>query len=108
MAKNRSFVEKELLSAIDTFNGRDSTYGSSYIIKGKVMQLLFPNGLDLKTEHDFGRFALLNFITSKLIRYSHSFKTGHYDSMHDISNYAAMLNHLTQLDLEQDEERKDS
>lgn len=104
MAQKQHFVDKELRSAIETFNGRNDIYGDSYIVKGEVMSSLFPNGITLKTKHDFSRFGVFDFIITKLIRYANNFKNGHYDSMHDIETYAAMLSHLTQLELEQDDE----
>jgi len=77
--------------AHETFKQRGSQYGSSYVQYGQIMKVLFPNGVDLKTEDDFNRMGILNMIVSKLIRYGNMWEKPHKDSIHDLGVYAFML-----------------
>jgi hypothetical protein len=82
---------KNLEEAAKTFRERGASYGPSYIQYGEVMDVLFPDGVELKTKDDFNRMGLLNMVVSKLIRYSNQWKEPHKDSIHDLGVYAFML-----------------
>lgn len=86
-----------LQSAAETFLERGKVYGSSYKdYNGNLLMALFPNGIELKTRHDFNRFACVSTILAKLGRYCNNWHNGgHVDSAHDIINFAAMLEELT-------------
>jgi hypothetical protein len=84
-----------LRDAASTYEDRDRAYGSSYKTFGKVMALMFPEGLHLKTARDFNRFAVFMHTIGKPIRYAANFtKGGHDDSLRDTSVYATMLRSL--------------
>lgn len=88
-------VTDALKEAADLFEERDEKYGSSYKKHGRVMRAFFPQGLELSTENEFGRFAIFNMLAGKLGRYANNFEDcGHKDSLDDISVYAQMLNDL--------------
>ena len=88
----KDFLEE----AIETYKDRNKVYGTNYYTFGKVMKILFPNGLLLQTEGDFNRYGGLSAIVGKLCRYANSFeqKTGHQDSMHDLGVYAFIQQEL--------------
>lgn len=77
----------------DTFRERNKTYGSNYKVVGKVMKELFPNGIHLKTDHDFLVWHLFELMIVKITRFSFSQLT-HKDSIHDAAVYAAMVENV--------------
>lgn len=88
------YVPEELKKAAELYEQRNKQYGDSYKRFGPMMQALMLE-VTLKTPSDFGRFALLNFIVSKLHRYVNNWdKGGHEDSLSDISVYTQMLKEL--------------
>jgi Cdc6-like AAA superfamily ATPase len=71
---------------------KDDEYRFSWRHFGPIMAALFPEGLTLYGARDFGRFAVMTHIVSKLHRYALNFETGgHQDSLKDLAVYAAML-----------------
>ena len=70
---------------------KDEEYGEAWRSGGKVWVALFPDGITLKTESDFGRFGLLNMIVGKVNRYVKNWQSGHPDSLDDLAVYATML-----------------
>ena len=78
-----------------TYRERNEIYKDNYKQIGKICQLLFPNGVDLKTSKDFNRYFCLVMVIGKLTRYTYNFeKGGHADSIHDLAVYSAMLMEL--------------
>ena len=76
----------------DLFTKQTQGYGPTYHSQGKFMQALFPNGIELKTDDEFKRFAVLDLIAIKLQRYCNHFSDGgHEDSALDLTVYASML-----------------
>jgi hypothetical protein len=73
---------------------KNAEYGEGYLNHGAVMDGLFPDGVTLTTEEDFNRFAVLDMIVAKMVRYARNFRLGHDDSLLDISVYAAILREL--------------
>ena len=87
-----------LNDAAKIYKQRNLIYGDSYKKFGKVMFVLFPDGVNAKGEDDLNRLGVLNMIVSKLMRYANNFsKGGHDDSLDDIAVYAMMLKELDQL-----------
>ncbi len=81
-----------LRKAAETYEERNEQYGDAFVVVGKVMEALMPEGVELKTEEDFRRFHLLEWSVGKLVRYAQNFdKGGHADSVLDASVYLAML-----------------
>jgi hypothetical protein len=81
-----------LREAADLFKQRNEQYGPSYFTHGPVLSALFPYGMRLQTPEDFNRFAILNLVVTKLVRYCNNFHFGgHQDSIADLAVYAKML-----------------
>ena len=93
-------VPELLQDAAKTFAERDKVYGSAYKRQGKVLAALFPNGLNLITEEDFCKFALLSMIVGKVNRWTTAFssRNKHEDSLHDLGIYAFMLQEIEESD----------
>jgi hypothetical protein len=88
-------VAKMLETLGSIFASRNKEYGDDYHHFGKTMLGFFPRGVTLKTEKDFGRFALFTFAAAKLSRYAKNFaKGGHPDSLDDAAVYSQMLQEL--------------
>jgi len=84
-----------LKDAAVVFENKNKEYGDSYKSFGKIMMAYFPNGIELKTEKDFTRFAMLNIMISKTDRYCKNFvNNGHSDSLTDLSIYSTMLQEI--------------
>jgi hypothetical protein len=79
---------EKLEAMAQTFRDRNKVYGSNYKMVGKLMKILFPNGVPqgLVFEDHFHLFELL---LVKISRYAVSNLT-HTDSIHDAAVYAAM------------------
>jgi len=80
-------------SAKKTHEERGKQYGEmGWLNHAAVLKAMFPEGLTLKTEEEFGRFALFNLQLTKIIRYSKSIdRGGHQDSTHDLGVYSFLL-----------------
>ena len=81
---------------VDTFKERREVYGDSYITHAKVMEAMFPNGVNLKTEVDMARWSIINLILVKSVRYAKDFQKPHQDSIHDSVVYCFVLEELDQ------------
>lgn len=93
MKSGKLNADVKLRAAADLFEQRAKDYGNNYWKCAHIMQTLFPNGLELKTEEDFVRKQFLEHIINKVTRYTNNFKKGgHADSSMDLSVYAMMLN----------------
>lgn len=92
-----SNIPSILEQCAELFEQRNEKYKDAYKRNGAALKALFPNGLTLTTEDDFGKFVALNWIVAKLNRYAASLdeNAGHTDSCLDIVNYAAILAKLT-------------
>ncbi len=79
---------EKLEAMAQTFRDRNKVYGSNYKMVGKLMKVLFPEGVpkDLVFEDHFHLFELL---LVKISRYAVS-NLMHTDSIHDAAVYAAM------------------
>lgn len=76
----------------ELYEDRNKTYGAAYKQFGDVLLGLFPEGLQLKTEEDFCRFAIFVHSMGKMVRYARAFnRGGHPDSLNDMSVYSQML-----------------
>jgi len=82
--------------ALKTFVERRKVYGDSYIKHAKIMAELFPEGVNLKTEVDMGRWSVLNLIMVKMVRYCKEFENPHKDSIHDAGVYCFLQEELDQ------------
>lgn len=99
MSDSESFVAKELEAAATLFEDRNKDYGAAYKTHGSILKAFFPSGLKLESAHDFTRFGVFNAMVGKLNREAANFEEGgHYDSMHDLIVFAAMMIEVDQYD----------
>ncbi len=94
MKTKRSF--EMLREAADINQRKNAEYGEGYVNHGDVMAGLFPAGIELGGSNELARFALLNLMVVKLVRYCHNFNKGHDDSLLDLTVYASLLRELDQ------------
>jgi len=88
--KTADIVMEEML---EVFKERKETYGNNYLIIGKVLAALYPNGLVLNTEEDHNKYHLFLLVLVKATRLANTGLT-HEDSAKDLAVYAAMLTGL--------------
>lgn len=88
-------IEVRLRMLVELQKGRNTAYAETYKMKGDVMMAMFKGKMPvLDNELDINRYAMLDFIVSKLIRYTQNWEEGHADSLDDVSVYCTMLNVL--------------
>lgn len=71
-----------------TFRERNAVYGDNYKMVGRMMAVLFPNGVPPELLHS-DQFHLFELILVKVSRYAIS-GLQHVDSIHDAGVYCAM------------------
>jgi len=84
------FLEK----SIKIMNEKKKIYGHSYLTYGKIMNILFPEGIKIESEDDWNTIGVFNMILEKVIRLSNNLfdkKNIPLDSSEDLIVYAAML-----------------
>jgi hypothetical protein len=86
-------ADKVMERMLTTFNERKARYGLNYLMIGKVMVALFPDGLTTKTVDDWNKLHLFLMMMVKATRLANTNLT-HEDSCHDSAVYASMLNGL--------------
>lgn len=85
-----------LRRAAELFEERNPVYGDSYTRVGKLLAVLFPDGIQLTTEEDFSRYHTFQLCLMKLVRYGNQLQLGgHLDSARDLQVYAAILESKT-------------
>jgi hypothetical protein len=82
-----------LAKAAETFKERNAIYRDNAVNVGKVMEALFPNGVNLKNAKDHQIYHLFELILVKLTRFANT-NLHHKDSIHDVMVYAAMIEPL--------------
>lgn len=88
-------VPEMLTKAARLYEQRNIIYGDNYKRFGPIMALLFPNGIELKSQDDFNRFGIFVQIVAKVTRYAEMFtRGGHSDSLDDNAVYSMMLQEL--------------
>lgn len=95
-------VVKTLSDSAKIFEERNAEYKDNYLQVGKVMQILFPEGLPLNSEHDHNVYHLFSLAVVKLTRFANNYKEGHSDSLRDMINYLAMVDALQEQNREGD------
>lgn len=83
-------------AAIKTVKERGEAYGdmlTGYYANARLLQAMLPPGtLKLETEADYARLIIYVLISTKLHRYRLNYNNvGHKDSIHDLANYAHIL-----------------
>lgn len=82
-----------LKAGLKTMEDRHKVYGpANYLEHGRMLKAMFPNGITLNDEIEFSRFVLFVMASTKFCRYAGNIaKGGHPDSIHDLGNYAFIL-----------------
>jgi hypothetical protein len=88
-------VARILEEAAETFDGRNSKYRDNAVKVGRVMEALFPDGVNLNNADDFHIFHLFELMIVKLTRFVNSDLT-HQDSIRDMIVYGAMVENLVE------------
>lgn len=94
--KQNKSVEEMLAEAAKTYKMKNKDYGDSYRNFGKLMLLLFPDGVNLSSEKDFNKFGVFVQIANKFMRYSNLCNTGSVnfesiaDTLKDMGIYSFM------------------
>jgi hypothetical protein len=88
-------ADEQLYAAAHTFRKKREEYGNNYLVIGKLMAAMFPEGLTVKTEEEWNRLHLFLLSIVKISRYANNYdKGGHADSILDNIVYLAMLHEL--------------
>lgn len=95
------FVPEQLRKAAAIYEERNALYGDVYKDFGKIMIVLFPDGISATSAEDpvsgCNRLGIIVQIVGKLMRYCSTFNAGgHADSLDDLAVYAMMLQELDQ------------
>lgn len=75
----------------DLFAERNAVYKDNFRMVGKIMQAMFPEGIELKTPEDHNKFHLFMLAIVKLTRYAINYEGGHKDSLEDMIVYLSMV-----------------
>lgn len=84
-----------LSQASKILSQRNKAYKNNYISYGKVMEALFPKGVELQSSRDHVRFHMIVLLIVKLTRYANNYEEGgDADSLLDAINYLAFLKEI--------------
>ena len=93
-----SSAAERLLAMAKLHEEKEKEYGEDYKWMGTVLEAMFPKGLTLNSEEEFGRMALLVMMQTKLMRYATNFHNGgHEDSLRDLGVYSALQAELDEM-----------
>jgi hypothetical protein len=88
-------ADDNLYAAAHIFRKKREEYGNNYLTIGKVMEALFPEGINATTSEEWNRLHLLLLSVVKFSRYAFNYKNGgHRDSLTDLIVYIAMLDEM--------------
>lgn len=91
-------VPQRLAALGELYEARNKLYSNDYLKFGTALSAMFPDGLTLKGEEQFGRMALFFNCFQKLSRYARSMPNGQQpDSLNDLSVYAQMLSEFDEV-----------
>jgi hypothetical protein len=89
-------VPEILVEGATTYRTRNKKYADNYKRIGKIMTIIFPDGLPKMNIEDWNRFGVWFMHLNKSVRYAMQLqKGGHKDTAHDMMVYGAMLEELT-------------
>lgn len=83
-------VPEILEEMASTFRERNKVYGDNWRMVGKMMAVMFPQGVQLVAAEDYDVWHLFELVIVKLSRFAIS-DLEHQDSIHDLAVYAAMI-----------------
>ena len=85
------FVSKHLHDMADLFAERNAVYKDNFRMVGRIMQAMFPDGVELSSEEAHNKFHLFMLAIVKLSRYAINYDQGHKDSLDDMIVYLSMV-----------------
>lgn len=86
------YVTKLLGDMAKLYAERNAVYKDNYKMVGRIMEAMFPDGIELRTAEEFNRWHLFELAIVKLSRYAVQYKSGgHQDSIEDMIVYLAMV-----------------
>lgn len=88
------FVTEFLKRNAEIYAQRNAVYKDNYLMVGRIMKAMFPEGLTLVTEEDHNKFHLFMLAIVKLSRYAVNYDKGHEPSVEDLIVYMAMVQSL--------------
>lgn len=92
----RGDAYENLLKAAELYAVKNKDYANGYNDIGKILSVMFPLGLSLKTPEQFRRLSTFIMCVTKLQRYAVALaEGGHEDSARDLTVYSAMLQEQT-------------
>lgn len=83
-------VPETLEAMASTFRERNKVYGDNWRMVGRLMAVMFPDGVKLKAAQDYDVWHLFELMIVKLSRFAIG-RLEHEDSIHDLAVYAAMI-----------------
>ncbi|NBQ49091.1 MAG: hypothetical protein EBV86_01260 [Marivivens sp.] len=86
-------ADEVMREMLETFEQRGALYKDNYLLIGQVLEVIFPDGVQLLTQGDHNRYHLFIQCLNKLLRLAMT-DLSHQDSAHDLAVYAAMLEGL--------------
>lgn len=94
-------IAEDMKEAVDVLIRKDKDYGNAKEVGGRIFELLFPDGITMKTAQEFNEHSTLIHIISKLVRYCNLRRGGERvnfesinDTLLDLGNYAFMLKNM--------------
>lgn len=87
---DRRDVSAILRDAARTFEQRNEVYGDAWVLQARVLEMLFPDGIETDRPGDWEVIELLISAIAKLVRFVKSNCT-HIDSAHDAAVFWAMI-----------------
>lgn len=88
---NLPFVSKHLHELADLFAQRNAVYKDNFRMYGRLMEALFPDGLQSVDQQDHNKDHLFMLAMVKLTRYVINYRVGHKDSLDDMIVYLSMI-----------------
>jgi hypothetical protein len=91
----------EYQEAMELCMKKNKDYGNAKEVAGKIMKMMFPNGIKLETDHQFNEFNMFVMIMSKFIRFANLSQSKGVpnfesieDTLKDLGNYAFILKNM--------------
>jgi hypothetical protein len=89
-----------LQKAKDLFDERSAQYGNNYERVGKIIEILFPEGVSLRNAKEIERFHIFQYLIAKISRYCYNYSDLEKheetceDSIFDLTVYCSILSSI--------------
>lgn len=94
-------LSQEYQEAMELCEKKNKDYGNAKEVGGRVMKLMFPKGIKLKTADQMNEFCIFVMIMNKILRFanlSQKSAVTHFesieDTLKDLGNYAFILKNM--------------